>query len=124
MFRCQVLSLTLVFEVVSVFKQQILSGFILLAGFVIFTVSDLIDNAVKIGDHMKQVEYDFGLRHFFLTALRVPHVHDHSFDAGALLGADIEKLHECIGLAIFADKYDAAAEIIQYHSQITMTFAD
>ena len=69
----EVLSLTLVFEVVSVFKQQILSafidGFILLAGFAIFTVSDLIDNAVKIGDHMKQVEYDFGLRHFFLTAL-------------------------------------------------------
>ena len=63
----------MVFKVFSVFKQQILAAFIngliLLAGFSIFAVSNLIDNAVKIGDHMEQIEYDFRLRHFFLTAL-------------------------------------------------------
>ena len=77
LIECQqllkMLALIWVFKVLSVFKQQILAAFIngliLLAGLFVFAVSHLIDNAVKIGNHVKQIEYDFSLRQFFLTAL-------------------------------------------------------
>jgi len=69
----EVLPLFLSFYVFTVFQQQILAafvnGFILLAGSVIFTVSDLVDDTAKIGYHMKKIEYDFRLGDFFLTAL-------------------------------------------------------
>jgi hypothetical protein len=46
----------------------------------------------------------------------IPHVHHHGLNAIALLIAElIEKLFECIGLAVFADKNHAAGQIIQYY---------
>ena len=61
------------FQVLAVSQQQILGtlidAFIRFAGFPILIVSNNVDNAAKSGDHMKQVEYDFGTRYFFLTAL-------------------------------------------------------
>jgi len=53
----------------------------------------------------------------------IPHVHHHGLNAIALLIAElIEKLHERVGLAVLADKNHAARQIVQDHSQITMTF--
>ena len=60
-------------QVFTVSQQQVLgsfvNSFILFASFAILAVSNLVDDAVKTGDYMKQVEYDFSFRHFFLTAL-------------------------------------------------------
>ena len=59
-------------HVPAVFEQQVLGPFIdcfvLFGGLAILAVSDLIDNAVKIGHYVEQIEDDFGLRQFFLTA--------------------------------------------------------
>ena len=53
----EVLPLLLSLEVFTVFQQQVLAafvdGFILFAGFVIFAVSHLVDDAVKIGNHVE-----------------------------------------------------------------------
>jgi len=60
-------------HVFAVSKQQVLGTFVdslvLFGGLAILAVSDLVDNAVKIGHYVKQIEDDFGLRQFFLTAL-------------------------------------------------------
>jgi len=60
-------------QVFTVSQQQVLgafvNSFILFASFAILAVSNLVDDAVKTGDYMKQVEYDFSFRNFFLTAL-------------------------------------------------------
>jgi len=51
------------------FLKQVLGtfidGLVLFGGLAIFAVSDLIDNAVKIGHYVEQIEDDFGLRQFF-----------------------------------------------------------
>jgi hypothetical protein len=55
----------------------------------------------------------------------IPHIHDHGLNAIALLIAElIEKLLERIGFAVFADEDHAAGQIIQYHGQVAMPFAD
>ena len=63
----EVLALLLSLQIATVFQQQVLAalidGFILFAGFVIFAVSHLIDDAVKLGHHMEQVKDDFSLRY-------------------------------------------------------------
>jgi len=60
-------------DVFTVFKQQVFSpfkdGFILFRSFTVFGIPNFIDNTVKIGHYMEQIEYYFGLRQFFLTAL-------------------------------------------------------
>ena len=60
-------------HVPAVSKQQVLGTFVdslvLFGGLAILDVSDLVDNAVKIGHYVEQIEDDFGLRQFFLTAL-------------------------------------------------------
>ena len=50
-------------------RQRKILHNILFAGFAIFTVAQLVDDTVIIGGHMEQIEYDFGLRYFFLAAL-------------------------------------------------------
>ena len=53
----------------AVFKQQVLGtsvdSLVFFGGLAIFAVSNFIDNAVKIGHYVKQVEDDFSLRQFF-----------------------------------------------------------
>ena len=60
-------------HVPAIFKQQVLAtfidGLVLFVALAIFAVSNLINNAVKIGHYMEQIKNDFGLRQFFLTAL-------------------------------------------------------
>ena len=118
-------------QVFTVFQQQILGAFvdvfILLAGFAIFAVSDLVDDTVKVGDHMKQIEHDFGLRHFFLTALmNGSHmsITTASMPASCFAAELIEEAFQRVGLAVFSDIDHPAAQIIQDHGQIAMTLAD
>ena len=108
-------------QIFTVSQQQILGSFvnrfILFAGFAILAVSNLVDDAVKIGHDMKQIEYDFGLRQFFLTALmNGSHI---SITTASIpvrcSGLElIEKAFKGFGLAIFADIDHAAADIIQH----------
>src|SRR5210317_1002026 len=60
-------------HVFAVFKQQVpctfIDSLVLFGGLTIFADSDLIDNQIKIGHDVEQIEDDFSLRQFFLTAL-------------------------------------------------------
>ena len=75
---------------------------------------------------MKQIENDSCIRQLLFDSLDkwIPHIHSHRFDAVALFVAElIEKLHKRLGLAIFANKDDSAAKIIQHQGQIPMALA-
>ena len=55
----------------------------------------------------------------------VPHVHGNSLDALALLETHlIEKVHQGLCLAIFANEEHPAAEVIDDHCQIMMAAAN
>ena len=59
--------------IAAIFEQQIPCafkyGFIVLRCSVVLNVAHFIDYPAKSGNNVEQIEYDFSMRQFFLTAL-------------------------------------------------------
>ena len=127
----QVLSVSKSSDVRPVFQQQVLGtfddSFVGFAGFLVFAVSDFVDDTVELGDHMKQVEDNGHMGNFLSDGpdIGVPHIHGDSFQGLSLLFCHpVKEPFQGPGFAIFSHPDHSSCQVIENHCQVTMSPAD
>jgi hypothetical protein len=118
-------------DVGPIFQQQVLGtfddSFMSFAGFPVFAVSDLIDDAIELGYDMKQVEDNGHMGNFFSDGQNegVPHIHGDGFQGFSLFFRHaVKEPFECSGFAVFSHPDHSSCQVIENHCQIAMSSAD
>lgn len=115
----------------SVFQQEIFAPFedlfVGFGGSSVFGISHLVDDAVELGHHMKQVENDFHMGDFLLDGQDkgVPHIHHHGLQGLSLLSAHArEEFLQGPSFAVFSHPDHSPRQVVQDHGQVAMAFSD
>lgn len=93
----------------------------------IFTIAHVIDEAVELGNHMKQSEDDFHMGDLLSYGFDrgVPHIHDDGLKSLSLPGGHaVEKGAERFGASVLPNPHYSAALIVEYHGQVPVPFAE
>ena len=109
-------------------EQQVRGSFehllVLFGSLTIFTVANLIDEAVELGNHMKQIEDDFHMGDLLSYGfdIGVPHIHGDGLKSLSLLrGHVVEKGGERFGSSVLPNPHYSSALIVERHGQVPMS---